>query len=470
MTLPKNFLWGGATAANQLEGAYLEDGKGLSSIDILPSGDLRKKYIQGEIGELKIQTDLHYPSHQAVDFYHHLAEDLALFAEMGFKALRISIAWTRIFPTGFEEKPNQKGLNFYLKIFKFCKQHHIEPIVTISHFEVPLALVKSFNGWQDRRMIHYYLKYCQTLFETYHDYVRYWLGFNEMNMILHAPFLACGLVMNNTENPQQLKYQAAHHELIANAKAIQLGKTINPENQFGCMFAAGSTYAYTCNPKDVLEALKVDQENYFFSDVQVRGYYPNYALKYFEKQQIQLNITPEDCQTLKDNTVDFIAFSYYNSRTIAHPDTVAKKTDGNLFKTAQNPYLEMSEWGWPIDPTGLRITLNEIYDRYQKPLLLVENGLGATDILQVDDTIADDYRINYLKEHIREMKAAIEEDGVDLFGYTAWSAIDMVSASSGELKKRYGFIYVDEKNQFRRLKKQSFHWYQQVIQSNGNNL
>lgn len=474
MAIHKDFLWGGATSANQYEGGYREDGRGLSSMDIIPSGENRAKMIRGTIQDFSLEKNLYYPTHKAVDFYHHYKEDLALFAEMGFKAYRFSISWTRIFPNGDEEQPNEKGLAFYEEILKECQKYGIQPIVTISHFDVPLHLVQTIGSWKNRNMIAHYLKLCNVLFERYKNYVDYWLTFNEINMVLHAPFMAAGLVFEEGDHEESVKYQAAHHELVASALATKMAKEINPNNKIGCMFAAGSAYPYSCNPKDVWEALKVDQENYFFVDIQARGKYPNYALKTFERKNIQLQFEDQDMQILSDYPVDFISFSYYNSRCIASKDSTAELTEGNLFATAKNPYLETSEWGWPIDPLGLRITLNEVYDRYQKPMLIVENGLGAVDTPNENDEIIDDYRIQYLSDHIKVIKAAIEEDGVDLFGYTAWAASDIVSASSGEMKKRYGFIYVDAddngQGSFNRLKKKSFSWYQEVIRSNGEHL
>ena len=471
--MQKDFLWGGATSANQYEGGYKENGRGLSSMDVVPAGVDRGEMITGKNVTFNIDPERFYPTHEAVDFFHHYKEDIALFAEMGFKAYRFSISWTRIFPNGDEKKPNQAGLDFYEAVFKECQKHGITPIVTISHFDAPLHLVKTIGSWRSREMIDHYLKLCRVLFETYKDYVTYWLTFNEINMLLHAPYMAAGLTFEEGDNETEIKYQAAHHELVASALATKLAKEINPDNQIGCMFAAGSAYPFSCHPEDVWDAMKVDQENYFFVDIQVRGKYPNYALKEFERSHIQVEMTAEDLRVLKEYPVDFVSFSYYNSRCIARKDSTAETTSGNLFATAKNPYLEVSEWGWPIDPLGFRITLNEVYDRYQLPMLVVENGLGAKDEL-VNGEVHDDYRIDYLAKHLQAMKQAIEEDGVELFGYTAWAACDITSAASGELKKRYGFIYVDKNDDgtgdFSRIKKKSFNWYKEVIQTNGKNL
>ena len=471
MSLPKNFLWGGATAANQYEGGYNLDGRGLANVDVCPAGQDRNLIIQGKKKTLVCDDQHVYPSHNAVDFYHHYKEDIALFAQMGFKVYRMSIAWTRIYPNGDEETPNEAGLQFYENVFKECQKYQIEPLVTISHFDCPIYLIQKIGGWRNRQMIQYYLKLCQTLFTRFKSYVKYWLTFNEINMILHAPFMGAGLVFEEGEDEKQIKYQAAHHELVASALATKMAHEINKKNQIGCMFAAGSAYPFTCKPEDVFEALKVDQENYFFVDVQSRGYYPSYAKAMFKNENIRIVMEKEDEATLKQYTVDFIAFSYYNSRCIAHHVQEEDIAQGNLFASVKNPYLTYTKWGWPIDPLGLRITLNEVYDRYQKPLFIVENGMGDTDTLNEDGSIIDDDRISYLASHIQAMKEAVEKDGVDLMGYTSWGPIDLVSASSGEMKKRYGFVYVDLDDEGRgsgkRIPKKSFYWYKKVIETNG---
>lgn len=472
MGFPKNFLWGGAVAANQCEGGYCEDGRGLANVDLCPSGKGRHDVICGHGKSLRMEEGHTYPSAEAIDFYHHFREDIRLFGEMGFRVFRLSIAWTRIFPKGDEEEPNEAGLAFYEEIFRECRKNHIQPLVTISHFDCPVYLIEKYGGWRSRSMIDFYLKLCRILFTRFRDYVVYWLTFNEINMILHAPFMGAGLCFSDGENEEQVKYQAAHHELVASALAVRLAHEINPNNKVGRMFAAGSVYPYSCRPKDVMEALLVEQENYLFADVQSRGYYPSYAKKRLEKMGVYPKMEPEDKEILQENTVDFVSFSYYNSRCASaeSQDTA----EGNLFRSAKNPYLQYSDWGWPIDPLGLRITLNQIYDRYQKPLFIVENGLGALDIPDIDGTIKDDYRIDYLREHICAMKAAVEEDGVDLMGYTTWAPIDLISAGTGEMKKRYGFIYVDKKEDgsgtLKRSRKKSFYWYQKVIETNGEEL
>jgi len=468
MSLPENFLWGGATAANQCEGAYNIGGRGLANVDICPSGKDRYRVISGHPDSLKPDDDHIYPAMEAVDFYHHYKEDIALLGEMGFKTFRLSIAWTRIFPNGDEEQPNEEGLKFYEDVFRECHKYGIEPLVTITHFDCPIHLIKEYGGWKNRKLIDFYKKLVTVLFTRYKGLVKYWLTFNEINMILHAPFMGAGLVFEEGENEMQAKYLAAHHELVASAEATRIAREIDPENQVGCMLAAGQTYPYSCNPADVWKAQEKDRENYFFIDVQARGEYPAYAEKFFEREGIVLNMTEEDRRLLKEHTVDFISFS---SSRCASADASIDKTEGNVFATLKNPYLKASEWGWQIDPLGLRITMNVLYDRYQKPLFIVENGLGAVDYPDEKGYVEDDYRIEYLKQHIRAMMDAVELDGVKLLGYTSWGCIDLVSASTGEMKKRYGFIYVDKDDQgsgtLKRSRKKSFYWYKKVIETNG---
>lgn len=477
MALRKDFLWGGATAANQCEGAYQEGGRGLANVDVIPHGELRPQVMRGVYQMDGIQENQYYPALEGIDFYHHYKEDIALFAEMGFKTFRMSIAWSRIFPNGDEEEPNEQGLQFYEDVFKECKKYGIEPLVTITHFDCPMHLIKTYGGWKNRKMIDFYKRLVTVLFTRYKDLVKYWITFNEINMILHLPFMGAGLQFEEGEDQLQAKYASAHHELVASAWATKIAHEINPDNMVGCMMAAGNYYPYSCMPEDVWAALGKDRENMMFIDVQARGYYPNYALKFFEKEGIHFEITEEDRKILKEHTVDYISFSYYSSRCITTQDKVGE-TIGNAFKGTKNPYLKSSEWGWQIDPLGLRITMNTLYDRYQKPLFIVENGLGAKDVLLDEEIdgyrVADDYRISYLQEHIKALKAAVEEDGVDLLGYTPWGCIDLVSASTGEMSKRYGFIYVDRQDDgsgtMKRYKKKSFYWYKEVIASNGENL
>jgi 6-phospho-beta-glucosidase len=475
MPLRKDFLWGGATAANQLEGAYLADGKGLSNVDVMPYGHNRWRIMAGYGVSMTPNDPAGYPSHEAIDFYHRYKEDIALFAEMGFKSFRMSIAWARIYPTGEENEPNEAGLKFYDNVFDELIKHGIEPVVTIDHFDVPLHLSQKYGSWRSRVMVDLFVKYATTLFKRYKGKVKYWMTFNEINILMHLPFMGAGIFFSEGDNPKAIQYQAAHHLLVASAKVTKIAHEIDPKNQVGCMLAAGTTYPLTCEPNDVFLAQQRNRDNYFFIDVQSRGEYPSYVVKFLEREGIQLHFEPGDLEVLKANPVDYIGFSYYSSRVASHAaDAAGDHTEANVFKTVKNPHLKSSEWGWQIDPLGLRVTMNDLYDRYQKPLFIVENGLGAVDTPDKNGEIHDDYRIEYMREHIREMVNAVEQDGVDLLGYTMWGPIDLVSASTGEMKKRYGFIYVnkhdDGSGDLSRSRKKSFFWYKKVIASNGQDL
>lgn len=475
MAFRNDFLWGGATAANQCEGAYDVDGRGLANVDVVPHGKDRFPVCLGDLKMLECDADHYYPAHGAIDFYHHYKEDIALFAEMGFKTFRMSLAWTRIFPNGDETEPNEAGLAFYEDVFRECKKYGIEPLVTITHFDLPIHLIKEYGGWRSRKLIDFYKNLATVLFTRYKGLVKYWLTFNEINMILHLPFMGAGLLFEEGENREEAKYVAAHNELVASAWATKIAREIDPDAMIGCMLAAGTYYPYSCRPGDVRQAQLDNQQNYFFVDVQSRGYYPAWALKKFEREGIDVGMTDEDKQILAENTVDFISFSYYSTRCSAGADNPdVEKTKGNAFAGAKNPYLQQSQWGWAIDPMGFRITLNDMYDRYQKPLFVVENGLGAKDVVEEDGSINDGYRIDYLRQHIQAMRDAVTEDGVDLMGYTSWGCIDLVSASTGEMSKRYGFIYVDRDDAgngtLKRSKKKSFDWYKHVIETNGEDL
>lgn len=470
-TFPKEFLWGGATAANQCEGGYNKGGRGLANVDVIPYGEDRLSIMDGTKKMLEFDDKYYYPAKDAIDMYHRFKEDIALFAEMGFKVYRMSIGWSRIFPNGDEEHPNEEGLLFYEEVFKECKKYGIEPLVTITHFDCPIHLIKKYGGWKNRKLIGFYENLCNVIFRRYKGLVKHWITFNEINMILHLPFMGAGLLVEDGENFEKSQYQAIHHELVASAIATKIAHEVDKDNKVGCMLAAGSTYPNTCNPNDVWKAYKSDREGYFFIDVQARGYYPNYAIKEMELKGIMPSMEDGDKELLKKHTVDFISLSYYNSQLTSADPEVSKLSEGNVFPTLRNPYLKASEWGWQIDPLGFRITLNNLYDRYQKPLFIAENGLGAIDLIDESGNINDDYRIDYLKEHIKAMRDAINIDGVEIFGYTTWGCIDLVSASTGEMKKRYGFIYVDKDNDgngtLKRYKKKSFYWYKNVIKSNG---
>ncbi len=411
-----------------------------------------------------------------IDFYHRYREDIKLFAEMGFKVFRTSIAWSRIFPKGDELEPNEQGLQFYDNLFDECRKYGIEPLVTISHYETPLHLSREYNGWVNRKLVGFYERYARTIFNRYKDKVKYWLTFNEINSILEAPFMSGGISTPKEKLTMQDLYQACHHELVASATAVRIGHEINPEFKIGCMVLSMPTYPLTPHPDDVIMALQNDHKNQFFGDVHARGYYPSYMKRLFKENGITIHFEPGDQENLK-HTVDFVSFSYYMSICETSDPEKQIKGEGNLFGGVPNPYLKASEWGWQIDPQGLRYVLNVFYDRYQKPLFIVENGLGAVDQLITDDkgekTVLDDYRIDYLKQHLIQVAEAIE-DGVELMGYTTWGCIDIVSASTAEMKKRYGFIYVDRNDDgsgtMERYRKKSFHWYKNVIESNGQSL
>ena len=471
---PKEFLWGGATAANQCEGAYDEDGRGLASVDVIPYGEDRFKVARGEMKMLECDDSHLYPAHYGIDFYHRYKEDIKLFADMGLKCFRFSIAWTRVIPDGDGEVCD-KGLDFYEAVVDECLKYGIEPLITINHFDAPINLINKFGGWKDARMIDAFLKLCEALFKRLGNKVKYWLTFNEINMLLHLPFMGAGILFEEGEEKNQVLYTAAHHELLASAKAVIMAHKMMPDAMVGCMLAAGQFYPFSCNPDDVYKGMEADRDNYFFTDVQARGEYPVWALKRMEKANVKLTISEEDKKILKEGTVDFISFSYYSSRCVsADPEVCKNYAKGNaVFASVKNPYLKASEWGWQIDPLGLRITCNTLYDRYNKPLFIVENGLGAKDIIE-DGKIHDTYRIDYMREHIKAMNAVINEDGIPLLGCTFWGIIDLVSASTGEMSKRYGMIYVDldDKGEgtYNRLKKDSFYWYQKVIKTLGEDL
>lgn len=465
MKFPKEFLWGGATAANQCEGAWNEDGKGASIQDYMPHGIMQ--------GPSEV-IDKHNLKLEGIDLYHHYKEDIALFAEMGFKVYRMSIAWSRIFPNGDDEKPNEKGLEFYDNVFDECKKYGIEPLVTLSHYETPYHLAKKYDGWRSRDLIGFYEKYVRTVFTRYKGKVHYWITFNEINSIWHFPLMGAGILTQKNLLKAQDLYQAAHHELVASALATKIGHEIDSENKIGCMVLGLTSYPRTCNPDDVIATMEESKRGYFFTDIHMRGYYPSYALKMMEKEGVVLDATDEDLEILK-NTCDFLSFSYYMSKCIASNPEQYEKGKGNLTTGVKNPYLQESQWGWQIDPKGLRYLLNTYYDRYQKALFIVENGLGAKDTLLSEEKdgywVEDDYRIQYMNDHLAQVSKAIEDDGVEVMGYTSWGCIDLISASTAEMKKRYGFIYVDRNNDgtgtFKRYKKKSFYWYKNVIETNG---
>lgn len=465
-----DFLWGGATAANQLEGAYNEDGKGLTIADISPGGKLRMPLMFS--GDMPLEIDeskYTYPNHKGIDYYHRYKEDIALFAEMGFKTFRMSISWARIFPNGNDETPNEAGLQFYENVIDELLKHNIEPTITISHYETPLHLVKEYGGWKNKELIGFFEKYARTILERFGKKVTYWMTFNEINTGIMGSFFSTAM-QNATETEN---FQALHNQFVASSMATKIAKEVNPNIQMGCMSIYATMYAYDSDPANVQATQEKSRMfNYFCNDIQVRGEYPTYALAYFENNGIELDQTEEELAIIKAHKVDYLSFSYYMSATVSikaeHQDD---KSQGNFFGGVKNPFLKASEWGWEIDPVGLRIALCDLYGRYGVPLYISENGLGAIDVPDADFVINDDYRIDYLEKHMAEMKKAVVLDGVDLMAYTPWGCIDLVSASTGEMSKRYGFIYVDLDDEgngsLSRYKKKSFDWYKEVIATNG---
>lgn len=466
MTFPANFLWGGAVAANQCEGAYDEDGKGWSTQDLAPKG------VVGAITDHPTEDNLKL---KGIDFYYRYRDDIAMLAEMGFSVFRFSIAWSRIFPNGDEETPNEAGLAFYDQLIDECRRHGMEPLVTLSHYETPYHLAKTYDGWCSRKMIDFFKRYVNTVMKRYKGKVHYWLTFNEINSILHNPYLSGGILTPKEQLSKSDLYQAIHHELVASALVTKMAHEIDPDNKVGCMVIGIPSYPLTPNPDDVIANMEQDRHNLYFTDVQVRGAYPKYLNRYFKENGIQIQMEEGDEEILK-NSVDFISFSYYMSICgCADPDAHPQAA-GNIIPGVANPYLRSSQWGWQIDPKGLRYLLNQFYDRYQKPLFIVENGLGARDELIEKDgvlTVEDDYRIEYMREHLLQVEEAIE-DGVEVLGYTSWGCIDLVSASTAQMSKRYGFIYVDRNDDgsgtMARYRKKSFYWYRDVIASNGASL
>ena len=475
MAFPKNFLWGGAVAANQIEGGWQEGGKGVSVMDVVTAGanNVHREITDGII------DGKNYPNHEAIDFYHRYKEDVKLFAEMGFKCFRTSIAWTRIFPNGDEAEPNEAGLKFYDDLFDELLKYNIEPVITLSHFEMPFHLAKNYGGWTNRKVIEFFVRYAEVVMRRYKDKVKYWMTFNEINnqAITELDILGwtnSGILFSKFDDKLSALYQAAHHELVASALVVKKGHEINPNFKIGCMVAWVPFYPYSCAPDDMVLSVESMHDKTFFADVHARGHYPAYAKKIWERTNSAPKILPGDEKILAEGTVDYIGFSYYMSKTVKADHFAEVTTYGETVHTLKNPYIKVSDWGWAIDPVGLRYALDTLYERYELPLFVVENGFGAIDVKEADGTCNDPYRIDYLKAHIEQMKKAVEIDGVNLMGYTPWGCIDLVSFTTGEMKKRYGFIYVDKNNDgsgtLARSKKLSFDWYKKVIASNGEEL
>lgn len=476
--LPKDFLWGGAVAAHQIEGGWKQDGKGPSVADVMTVGGPNKAR---EITET-IEQDKFYPNHEAIDFYNRYKEDVKLFAEMGLKAFRTSINWTRIFPNGDDAEPNEAGLQFYDDLFDECLKYGIEPVVTLTHFEMPLNVAKNYGGFRNREVVDLFVRFAEVVFKRYKDKVKYWMTFNEINNMMdytNPIFLwtNVGVQVKEGENAKEVMYTAAHHTLLASAIAVAKGKEINPSFQIGAMVSHVPIYPLNADPNNVMFAEESMHLRYFFPDVQVRGKYPNYALKEFEREGLNIPILEDDAEILANGKVDYLGFSYYMSNAVdinTGENEDEENIHGKIPYQVENPYLESSDWGWTIDPVGLRYTLNRFWDRYQVPLFIVENGLGAVDTVEEDGSIHDPERIDYLRKHIQEMIKAVDYDGVELMGYTPWGVIDLVSFTTGEMKKRYGMIYVDRDNEgngtLERSKKDSFDWYKKVIETNGENL
>lgn len=476
--MPKDFLWGGALAAHQFEGGWNQGGKGPSVVDVMTAG---AHGVPRKITDL-IEENQFYPNHEAIDFYHRYKEDIALFAEMGLKCLRTSIGWSRIFPKGDELEPNEEGLRFYDQVFDELLKYGIQPVITLSHFEMPLHLAREYGGFRNRKVVDCFVRFAEACFHRYKDKVKYWMTFNEINnqMDVSNPLFLwtnSGVTVKEGENAKEVMYQTAHHELVASALAVSIGKKINPDFQIGAMVSHIPIYPFSSNPEDVMLAEEEMRQRYFFPDVQVRGYYPSYSLKEFEREGYSIIMEPEDAEILCNGAVDYLGFSYYMSTTVksdVQNNNTGDIVNGALPNAVENPYIKASDWGWSIDPTGLRYVLNRLYDRYQIPLFIVENGFGAIDTVEADGSIQDKERIAYLKAHIEALEKAVMYDGVDLIGYTPWGIIDIVSFTTGEMKKRYGMIYVDRDNQGKgtmsRSKKDSFYWYQEVIKSNGEKL
>lgn len=496
-SFPKDFLWGGSTAANQIEGAWNEGGRGPATSDFARlitkqirdtegpyDGHVPHNAASAEMVEDMLQhpDNWELPKRRGIDFYHTYKEDIKLFAEMGFKVFRMSISWSRIYPNGDDKQPNEEGLKFYDAVFDELHKYNIEPLVTLSHFDTPLHLAQEYNGFASRHTIDAFAKYAETIMRRYKGKVKYWLTFNEINNVLSNPFTSSGVIMPGAQKPEdgnpylenwQLKFQAVHNQFVASALAVKKLHEIDPDAKMGNMLCRLENYAESSKPEDQLQVLFEDHFNWFFTDVQATGKYPYYMERFFKENNIHIEMGKDDLKILEEGPVDFITISYYMTYIMRYKGQPVAKPTGRLVSDIKNPYLPKTEWGWTIDPIGFRITLNRIYDRYHKPIFISENGLGAVDHFNEKGQIEDDYRIDYMHKHVEQMREAIA-DGVDVFGYAWWGPIDLVSSGTSEMTKRYGMIYVDQDDYGngtgKRAKKKSFYYYKKLIASNGENL
>ena len=479
MTFPQGFLWGGATAACQLEGGFDKGGRGLATTDMVvldERGGKAQNSMDVSSEELRERLahpeNFNFPKRRGCEFYSHYKEDIALFAEMGFSVFRMSIAWSRIFPLGTELEPNEEGLKFYDDVFDELLAHGIQPLVTLSHYDMPLHLTEVYNGFDSRETIECFRRYARCVFERYQHKVKYWLTFNEINMALMSPYCCCGAMEERSgRSGLDFAYNLTHRQFLASALAVKEAHEVNPDLKVGCMVCRLEKYPESPNPLDIYQSMLEDHLNYFYIDVQAKGAYPFYMDGYFKQHGVEIDWQPGDKELLAQGAVAFISISYYMTYVCRYDPSM--KDAGNLQAQIKNPYLENSDWGWPMDPMGFRITLNNLYDRYSKPIFIAENGLGAYDKVEEDGSIHDSYRIDYLSKHIEQLGLAIE-DGVDVFGYASWGPIDIVANSTSEMKKRYGYIYVDADDEgngtYARSRKDSFYWYKKVIESNGADL
>lgn len=478
----EDFLWGGALSACQAEGAYNEDGKTLTIPEVMKFNAKSDRKVTRQmqitmemIREAQNDPDtIKYPKRRGIDFYHTFKQDIALFAEMGFKVFRYSISWARVFPNGDDKVPNEKALKFYDDVIDECLKYNMKPLITISHFDMPIVLIEKFGGWYNKELIDLYLKYCEVIFNRYKGKVQYWVTFNEINMSVKAGAKTLGILNEGQSNYEEMLFQGLHHQFVAASKATKLAHEIDKDNKIGSMVAYFTTYPYSCKPDDALAMQSDDQmKNLFFLDVLNKGIYPYYSKTYFERNNININIEDGDLEIIKQYTADFVGMSYYNSMISSSDGEQLELTAGNVHSVFKNPHLPANEWGWQIDPVGLRYTLNHVYDRYNLPIFILENSSGFVDKLNEDFTINDPYRIEFLRQHIEQMRLAVE-DGVNVIGYTMWGPIDMISSSTSEMTKRYGFIYVDQDDygngSKKRYKKDSFYWYKNVIKTNGRKL